>query len=60
MRVVYVNHRPYVDVSQETILKALSLAVDESNEGFNGEVTPETKISKEKLTALIQQFGMLS
>lgn len=42
---VYVNHRPYVDVTQDDMNKALSKVMEGSD------------ISREKLQLLLQQYG---
>ena len=42
---MYVNHRPYVDVTEEDLHKALSKVMDGKD------------VSKEKLQLLLQQYG---
>jgi CBS-domain-containing membrane protein len=42
---VYVNHRPYIDVTQDDINKALSKVMEGSD------------ISQDKLQRLLQQYG---
>ena len=55
---VYINHRPYVDVTREDILQALTKAFDREDADYTGQPSDESKLSKEKLKLLLQSYGM--
>ena len=50
---VYVNHRPYLDLSKQDLLNALAKVSKETNQSL----VDSSQISRSKLYSLLQEYG---
>lgn len=57
--VVYVNHRPYLDITKDDLLQALSKCLDSQSEDVSGTVSDNSVVSRAKVQSLLQQYGEL-